>query len=137
MYDRIVCAVGLGSRERAERLLKACGQLLNPGGAIFVCHAIERSSGDLNMGPDERAVASISEANDKLAALSRHLHIQPAIEIRVGRASDVVLKVAAERNADLIVMAAHKMDVLDYIFGDTVDHVVHHAKCSVHIDRVP
>lgn len=137
MYDRIVCAVGLGSRERAERLLKAAGQLLNPGGTIFVCHAIERSINDFNGVPDSRTVLSMTEARDKLTAVARHLHVIPAIEIRVGRASDVLLQLASEHSADLIVVAAHRMDILDYIFGATVDRIVHHAKCSVHIDRIP
>jgi nucleotide-binding universal stress UspA family protein len=38
--------------------------------------------------------------------------------------------------ADLIVVAAHAPDILDRVFGSTVDHIVHHAKCSVHIDRL-
>ncbi|MBB3384302.1 nucleotide-binding universal stress UspA family protein [Rhizobium sp. BK609] len=34
-------------------------------------------------------------------------------------------------------VAAHTNDVFDRVFGSTVDHIVHHAKCSVHIDRIP
>ncbi|MFK0164248.1 universal stress protein [Rhizobium sp. NPDC090279] len=134
MYDKIICAIGLGSRERAERLLFTSRSLLSTGGELTVAHIVERSpSGHEN--PDDWAVSVISEAEEKLNALCRRLGITASIDVRLGTASKTLLTVANERNADLIVLATHTSDILDRIFGSTVEYVIRHAECSVLVER--
>jgi nucleotide-binding universal stress UspA family protein len=71
-----------------------------------------------------------------MSQLCKQLSVPALVHVRTGRAADTILAIAAEMSADLIVVAAHTPDVLDHVFGSTVDHIVHHAKCSVHIDRI-
>ena len=134
MYDRIICAIGLGSRERAERLLRTSRALLSTGGELTVAHIVERfPPGREN--PDDWAVSVIGEAEEKLDALCRRLGITASIDVRMGTASRTLLTVANERNADLIVLATHTSDILDRIFGSTVEYVIRHAECSVLVER--
>jgi len=41
MYRTIVCAIGNGPRETAERILNKAAGLLDKDGSIFVIHAVE------------------------------------------------------------------------------------------------
>jgi nucleotide-binding universal stress UspA family protein len=38
-------------------------------------------------------------------------------------------------NADLIVLAAHRPELKDYLLGPNASRVVRHAKCSVYVIR--
>ena len=115
MYDKIICAIGLGSRERAERLLRTSSALLSPGGELIIVHVIERLASG-HEGPDDWAVSVIKEAEDKLDGLCRRLGIIASIEVRTGTAT-------------------HVSDILDRIFGSTVEYVIRHAECSVLVER--
>lgn len=134
MYDRVMCAIGLGSRERAEHLLHTSQALLKPNGQLTVVHIVERFPSG-HESPDEWAVSVIGEAEEKLNALCRRLGITATIDVRTGTASKTLLIIAKERKADLIVLATHASDILDRIFGSTVEYVIRHAECSVLIDR--
>lgn len=134
MYDRIICAIGLGSRERAEHLLRTSHALLTPHGELTVVHVIERFPSGRE-SPDEWAVSVIGDAEEKLNALCRRLGITATIDVRTGTASKTLLLIAKERKVDLIVLATHASDILDRIFGSTVEYVIQHAECSVLVDR--
>ncbi|NTF45556.1 universal stress protein [Rhizobium rhizogenes] len=134
MYDRVMCAIGLGSRERAEHLLRTSQALLKPNGQLTVVHIVERFPSG-HESPDEWAVSVIGEAEEKLNALCRRLGITATIDVRTGTASKTLLIIAKESRADLIVLATHASDILDRIFGSTVEYVIRHAECSVLIDR--
>ncbi|ENN86829.1 UspA domain protein [Rhizobium freirei PRF 81] len=135
MYTRIICAIGLGSRERAEHILRTSYSLLAPGGELTAAHIVERFPAGQE-SPDGWAISMIGEAEEKLGTLCRRLDIPAFIHVRSGPAARTLLKIAKERNAELIVVAAHTSDIFDRIFGSTVDHVVRHARASVLIDRI-
>ncbi|WP_184364155.1 universal stress protein [Rhizobium sp. BK602] len=135
MYQRIMCAIGLGSREVAEHILRTSHSLLAPGGELTVAHVVERFP-TARDNPDSWAVSVIGEAEEKLTLLCRRLDIPAFIHVRSGPASRTLLAIAKERHADLIVVAAHRSDILDRIFGSTVDHIIRHAHSSVLIDRI-
>jgi len=134
MYDRVICAIGLGSRERAEHLLRTSNALLTPGGELTVVHIIERFP-SARENPDERAISAIGEAEEKLSVLCRRLGINAQIDVRTGTASKMLLLVAKEKRADLLVLATHASDIFDRIFGSTTEYVIQHAECSVLVDR--
>ncbi|NLR97903.1 universal stress protein [Rhizobium sp. P38BS-XIX] len=134
MYDRIICAIGLGSRERAEHLLRTSQALLAPHGELTVVHVVERFPSG-HESPDAWAVSVIGEAEEKLNTLCRRLGMTTTIDVRTGNASKTLLLIAKERKADLIVLATHASDILDRLFGSTVEYVIQHAECSVLIDR--
>ena len=52
-----------------------------------------------------------------------------------GTIYEVILKMADETNADLIVMASHRPELKDYLLGPNAARVVRHANCSVLVVR--
>lgn len=55
--------------------------------------------------------------------------------VRKGAVHRQILKLAEERNVDLIVMDAANPKIQDYLLGTTASHVVTHARCSVYVVR--
>ncbi|MDF0603450.1 universal stress protein [Psychromarinibacter sp. C21-152] len=55
--------------------------------------------------------------------------------VRKGAVHRQIVKLAAERKVDLIVMEAANPKVQDYLLGTTASHVVTHAECSVYVVR--
>ena len=52
-----------------------------------------------------------------------------------GNPYEVILKIAGEIDADLIVMASHRPELKDYLLGPNAARVVRHANCSVLVHR--
>ena len=136
MYRTIICGIGMGSRQTANRLLRRAAALLEDGGNIVVMHVIENiPHRHLTELPEEFETTAIAEAERKLAALCKELGIPATIEVRVGVAASLLVAVAREMSADLILLSSHVSDITDYVFSSIVDKVVRHAGCSVLIDR--
>ena len=55
--------------------------------------------------------------------------------VRLGAVHRQIVKLADERNVDVIVMESANPKVQDYLLGTTASHVVTHAKCSVYVVR--
>jgi nucleotide-binding universal stress UspA family protein len=55
--------------------------------------------------------------------------------VRKGAVHRQIVRLAEERNVDLIVMEAANPKVQDYLLGTTASHVVTHAQCSVFVVR--
>jgi universal stress protein F len=55
--------------------------------------------------------------------------------VRKGAVHRQIVRLAEERNVDLIVMEAANPKVQDYLLGTTASHVVTHANCSVYVVR--
>lgn len=55
--------------------------------------------------------------------------------VRTGAVHRQIVKLADERNVDVIVMESANPKVQDYLLGTTASHVVTHAKCSVFVVR--
>ena len=66
-------------------------------------------------------------------------HVPDDIEVRPhvvhGTVYDEILRAAEKLNVDLIVMAAHRPDLSDYLLGPNAARVVRHAKQSVYVVR--
>lgn len=56
-------------------------------------------------------------------------------EVRWGSIGREILTAAEDRKADLIVMASHRPEMVDYLIGPNAAHVAHHARCSVLVLR--
>jgi len=56
-------------------------------------------------------------------------------EVRYGSIGHEILATARERNVDLIVMASHRPEMIDYVIGANAAHVTLHASCSVMVLR--
>ncbi len=55
--------------------------------------------------------------------------------VRTGAVHRQIVKLADERNVDMIVMEAANPKIQDYLLGTTASHVVTHARCSVFVVR--
>jgi len=66
-------------------------------------------------------------------------HVPDDVNVRhivgEGTVYDVILKMAEDVHADLIVMGSHRPEVKDYLLGHNASRVVRHATCSVLIVR--
>jgi universal stress protein F len=55
--------------------------------------------------------------------------------VRKGSVHRQIVRLAEERDVDLIVMDSANPRVQDYLLGTTASHVVTHAECSVYVVR--
>lgn len=55
--------------------------------------------------------------------------------VPLGAVHRQIVKLADQRNVDVIVMGSANPKIKDYILGTTASHVVAHAKCSVYVVR--
>jgi len=92
----------------------------------------ETPPADLPVGPGVDAVAFTSAAAEEAQAAG----VDVEQEARMGDAADVLLSVAEERNADLIVVGNKGMAGLQrFLLGSVPNKISHHAPCSVLIIR--
>ena len=135
--------VGTDGSDRAERAVHAAVDVAKALGARLVLVAAFREgahtemisgSGSATKG-DMRAVAE-----QMLLRSARHAEKEGLSgvdwEARQGNPADVILDIASEREADLIVVGNKGMTgARRYVLGGVADKVSHHAPCSVIIVR--
>ncbi|ARO23715.1 universal stress protein [Rhizobium sp. S9] len=133
MFATVVCAIGRGSRQRMLQLVETAREQLAPNGSLHLVHAVEGLPSSAS--PDDWAVEVIAAAETRLAEALRSIDTPASIHVRAGNPSQVIVATAKEIAADLVVIASHRDDVLDRVFGSVVDHVVQRAPCSVLVLR--
>ena len=79
-----------------------------------------------------QAGPTIIEDNCFIGARSE---VVEGVIVRKGAVHRQIVKLADERNVDLIVMESANPKVQDYLLGTTASHVVTHAECSVYVVR--
>ncbi|MBV9485126.1 MAG: universal stress protein [Frankiaceae bacterium] len=145
MYRRIV--VGTDGSSTADRAVDVAGGLaLLSGAEVHVVTAyrpvraavmagVSASGGAIApawLGDDERVAAEevVRRAMERLESTGAAVRSLA----RLGEPADAHLAVAAELDADLIVVGNRGMSgVRRYLLGNVADRVAHHAPCSVHI----
>jgi len=136
MYKTIIVPVDCGQLEKGERSLKKAASLLDDGGQIVLLTVVEQIPTYLAVDiPHGIMEGAIEDGKVKLAALRDKTGISAETELRIGSPAHEILAAAAERKADLIIIASHLPDFSNYLIGATADRVVRHAKCSVLVDR--
>jgi nucleotide-binding universal stress UspA family protein len=141
MYHRIV--VGTDGSSTADCAVDVAGGLaLLMGASIHLVAAyrpvraaaalVGIGGGQAGFGEEERseAEAVLEQATARLGRAT--IAVTPVS--RLGDAADVLLAVAEEVDADLIVIGNRGLTgVRRYLLGGVADRVAHHAPCSVHI----
>ncbi len=98
MYRTIVCAIGNGPRETAERILNKAAGLLDEDGSIFVIHAVETMPHYMTASlPEDFETAAIKDAEEKLTLLCRQMKIPALVEVHTGSAARVLLAAARRK----------------------------------------
>ncbi len=133
--------VALDGSQREPEVFRAATAIAQRfGAALHVCRAITIPVGM----PDELWAVPLVELDAALVAdANRAIAVRVAdspvaiagAHVRVGLAADVVLDVAKEIGAELIVIGAHGYGVFERLLGTTASKIVHRATCSVMVAR--
>lgn len=83
----------------------------------------------------ERMVADARKDLARIVEKFRTSAMEIEQEVRFGSIAREILAAAKSRSCDLIVMASHRPEVLDYLIGPNAAHVAQHASCSVLVLR--
>ncbi len=81
---------------------------------------------------------SVGYWTEKLKAfLAEHpvKNVEVEAVVRTGAVHRQIVKLADERDVDVIVMESANPRIQDYLLGTTASHVVTHARCSVFVVR--
>lgn len=91
-----------------------------------------------NYFPQDFETKAVNHAEQALETFcDRHIPKDLASHaiVELGRVYDNILKVARDRQIDLIVMASHHPELADYLIGPNTARVVRHGHCSVLVVR--
>ena len=138
-FERIVVAID-GS-EPSDRAFEKAVELAALTGSQLVALAVE--------GPLPAYAATVGEVDEvkrekdaffgRLVAGARAraegAGVAVEVELRAGRAAELITRFARERNADLIVLGHRGHFLRDHLLGSTADRVDEQADCPVMIVR--
>jgi universal stress protein A len=138
--SRVLCAVD-GSKE-SDLAISHVVDLLGGGDAeIHVVHVGLRSpwTGSKTMNPqqEERLRAAARQVLDAQVERFRAAGVEPVgVHLRMGRATDEILRLRDEIDADLIVMGSRGLNAFKRVMlGSDAEGVVRHAPCAVLVVR--
>lgn len=144
MYKNILTALD-GSPRAMHVLRHAAGLAARSGAQLHLVRAVhlplDVPADALTMSGDQLTARLLASGTEELAALAEALHpeITPVLwgqrVCRFGVPAQVVIEVAGELHADLIVIGSHGYNVVDRLLGTTAARIVNHARCSVLVVR--
>jgi len=139
MYLTILVALDGSPREPAV-FQTACALAQRSGAALHACRAVTVPVGIPEavwaVPQGQLDAALLTDATTALAQRVADGSPQVARQhVRIGQPTDVVLDVAKEIGADLIVIGAHGYGAFERLIGSTASKIVHRAPCSVLVSR--
>lgn len=141
MTEHVLVAIDLTQAEADEKLLKTAADLAQHYGATLSVVTVVPDYGMTIVGTffkDGTLKKAVQHANDELHAyvdrvLPGHGHVQHIIE--VGTVYEQVLDAIQRSKADLVVLGAHKPNLMDKLQGPNSARIARHAPCSVMVIR--
>jgi nucleotide-binding universal stress UspA family protein len=135
--------VGTDGSDRAERAVHAAVDVAKALSARLVLVAAFREGGHSEMIPGGASTTKgdmRTVAEQMLIRSARHAEREGLTDVdweaRQGHPADVIIDLAIERGADLIVVGNKGMTgARRYVLGGVADKISHHAPCSVMIVR--
>lgn len=141
MYKNIMLAVDLGDDGSWEKALPAAVSLARLNDARLHLTTVVPDYGMSIVGeffPVDFEGKVLTAVNEKLHAFADE-HIPSDIRTRNivahGTPYEQIIQMAEEAGCDLIVMAAHRPGLQDYLLGPNAARVVRHSKKSVLVVR--
>jgi universal stress protein A len=139
MYATILVALD-GSPRELDVFRTATELAAKLGARLHVCRAVALPVGIPDAvlamsvgGLDNALLADARTAiTTRIAASDVSTH---DVHVRIGQPADVVLDVAQETGAELVVIGAHGYGVIERMMGTTASKIVHRAHCSVLVAR--
>lgn len=129
--------VAVDGSESSNRALDKALELAALAGAEMVALAVE--------GPLPAYAATLGEVDevkrekdaffaglvDDVRERAEAAGVRIEVDVRAGHAAELIVKVASQRGADLIVLGRQGHFVRDHLLGSTADRVTEHADCPV------
>ena len=138
MYKRVLFAtdfddVGIKAAEKAKKIAD------ENKAELFLVHVVEPIPAYAYPGFAGFAEVEVSireQAEKELASIAKKLHVNAAhCLIEFGSTKNEILRVAHEKDVDLIVTGSHGKHGLALLMGSTAGAIMHHAECDVLIVR--
>lgn len=137
MFKRIMTPVDLAHVERLGTALDCAADLAKHYGAPIVYVGVTSSApSKLGHNPEEygQKLATFAKSEAAKHGIEALAHTavshDPTAEI-----DDALMRAIGETGADLVVMASHVPNVMDYIWPSNGGKLAEHAKCSVMVVR--
>ena len=136
MFSNILIPVDLGDIARAKDNLKRAAELIEENGKITLINVVEEIPTYVEFDlPENYAAPHVITAQDRLKNMVKTEKIKADFDILRGQPGSAIIDFAEQNGVDLIIMASHKPELMDYLIGSTAARVVRHAKCSVMVIR--
>lgn len=118
--------------DAVERIAPAAASVTLVHGWLPPLHYGTSGFGEVVPLDDEGLAEASVEGLEHRAARLRHAGRSVSVESRRSFPAAVIEEVAAERNADLIVLGSHGMGPVEqFLLGSVPQRVLHHVECSV------
>ncbi len=141
MHKTILLTVDLNQESSWKKALPAAVEYCQAFGSTLHVVTVIPDFGLSAVGayfPKDFAEKALAKAKDELRAFADK-HVPSGVETRhsvgYGTVYEEILKIARKTECDMIVIAAHRPAVKDYLLGPNAAKVVRHAGCSVMVVR--
>lgn len=137
MFKKMMVPVDLAHRERLSRALDCAADLARHYGVPATYVGVTSTvPGKIAHTPEEfgQKLRAFAAAEAQRHGIEAQSHVAVAHD-PVTEVDDALLRAIAETGADLVVMASHLPDALDYIWPSNGGKIAEHARCSVMIVR--
>ncbi len=141
MYDHILLPLDVGEESSWKKALPTAVELCRYSGASLHVLSVVPDFGMSIVSqyfPDGYEQEVAQKTLEQLHQfVTTHVPDDIKVQHIVGEGTvyEVVINVAKEVAADLIVMASHRPELQDYLLGPNASRVVRHADCSVMVVR--
>jgi nucleotide-binding universal stress UspA family protein len=140
MFKNILVPIDVAHKSSWETAIPHAIELARPAKARIAIVTVVRDTAALLEGVRSRLQlqAMADAARGQLSSIVAKYAgggLKMAEEVRFGSIGHEILATAADRKADLIVMASHRPEMIDYLIGPNAAHVAAHAACSVLVLR--
>lgn len=141
IYQRLLCVVDLG--DDAGIILRRALEVARASqGKVELLHVFEfvpvEPMGETLMPAVQIEEELIERARQRLAALAAESGLPAeAVRVEAGSIKSEIIRVARERNADLIVIGSRERHGMSILVNLTEDTVLHQAPCDVLAVRIP
>lgn len=137
MFKKIMAPVDLAHKDRLEKALECAADLAKHYSAEVLFVGVTTST-------PSSVAHTPEEYGEKLAAFAKQQGDAHGITAS-GKAlvshdpssdvDDVLLKATSDNDVDLVVMASHLPNLMDYVWPSNGGKIAEHAKCSVMVVR--
>jgi nucleotide-binding universal stress UspA family protein len=141
MYEKVLVPVDLGDKHSWRKAIPTAVALCEAFDAGLIVMTVVPTVGMPVVGqylPQDFEASVTRQVTAQLKAFV-HAQIPPGIEtqhmVRLGKIYQEIIHVAAEHDADLIVMGSHHPELKDYLLGPNAARVTRHARTSVMVVR--